>query len=121
MKTGATLLLGYPNTSVLSASLANTKLDEEEPCSRRSHEYPMGLGPTTENENARRSQECERGTRGRVRYVGSATYGLFSREYQRGARGRVRYRLYGIVISRGLKSARRFRDKTPGGSARFAR
>ena len=28
----------------------------------------MGLGPTTGNENARRSQECERGTRGRVRY-----------------------------------------------------
>ena len=51
----------------------------------------MGLGPTTANENARRSQECERGTCGRVRYVGSTTYHLFSRERRHGSHKRVRY------------------------------
>ena len=49
-------------------TFANTKLAMEEQRSRRSHEYRMSLGPTTENENAGRSQECERGTQECVRY-----------------------------------------------------
>jgi hexosaminidase len=59
---------------------------------RRSHEYAKGRGPTTENENAMRSHDCERGTQECVRHAGSTTYLLFSRECERGKHECSRHR-----------------------------